>query len=327
VTVGENSRQTRRGDRPTRCAVAIRILVAVGLVAGLFPAAASSAPASSQTTVVPFGASGYRYTVVANGGLTTFQSPAYEASSFGLGTAPFGSPGFCPLASTFQTFWPTETELLVRRVVNLPAGASGVNVGLAIDNDVFVYWNGDLVGSQEHEGCATQDSLIVSVPDALVQTGSNLLAVRGVDRGFQSFLDIRVSAVLNAPPDCAGAAAFPSTLWPPNHKLRPVTLTVTDPDGDPVTVTITSVRQDEAVQGQGDGRTAPDAVLGSESDQVRLRAERSGLGDGRVYGVGFRASDGNGGSCTGRALVGVPHDRGRGRVPVNSGLTFDSLGA
>lgn len=328
VTVERHGQRNRREDTVTApvsacSAFPMRILAAAFLlVVLLFPAAAPS-----QTTVVPFGASDYRYTVVEHGGLPTFQSPAYDASSFRLGAAPFGSPGFCPLASTVQTFWPTDSDILVRRAVTLPAGTSGVRVGLANDNDVFVYWNGNLIGSQAHGGCATHDSLVVSVPDALVQAGSNLLAVRGVDRGSQSFLDIRVSAVMNAPPDCASAVASPSRLWPPNHKLRSVTLTVTDPDGDPVTVTITSVRQDEAVQGRGDGRTTPDAVLGSESDQVRLRAERSGNRDGRVYGVAFRALDAQGGSCTGMALVGVPHDRGRGRVPINSGLIFDSLGA
>ena len=328
VTVERHGQRNRLEDTVTRpvsaySAFPMRIAVAAFLLAVLlFPAAAPS-----QTTVVPFGASGYRYTVVEHGGLPTFQSPAYDASSFLLGAAPFGSPGFCPLASTVQTLWPTDSDLLVRRAVTLPAGASEVSVAFANDNDVLVYWNGNLIASQTHGGCATHDSPVVSVPDALVQAGSNLLAVRGADRGSQSFLDIRVSAVLNAPPDCSSAVASPIRLWPPNHKLRSVTLTVTDPDGDPVTVTITSVRQDEAVQGRGDGRTRPDAMLGSESDQVRLRAERSGNGDGRVYEVAFRASDDNGGSCTGRALVGVPHDRGRGRVPINSGLNFDSLGA
>jgi len=40
---------------------------------------------------------------------------------------------------------------------------------------------------------------------------------------------------------------------------------------------------------------------------VKVRAERSGLGDGRVYRIAFTASDTQGGSCSGTAKVGVPH--------------------
>jgi hypothetical protein len=56
----------------------------------------------------------------------------------------------------------------------------------------------------------------------------------------------------------------------------------TDPDGDPVTVVIAGVTQDEPTNGLGDGDVSPDAVL-SGGSTVQLRAERSGLGNGRVY--------------------------------------------
>jgi hypothetical protein len=55
-----------------------------------------------------------------------------------------------------------------------------------------------------------------------------------------------------------------------------------------------------------------------------VRAERAGGGNGRVYHIFFTASDGNGGSCSGIVNVGVPHDLGRGRVPVDGGALYDS---
>jgi hypothetical protein len=298
------------------------------LFPALFLLALVSSPtsAAAQTTVVPYGASGYRYMVVAHGAFPTFQSPAFDDSGFTTGSAPFGSGGSCPLDPTVQTPWPTDTDLLVRRTINFPAGAKDVTVGVAIDNDVDVYWNGSLVGQHSHEGCATQDSLVAAVPDALVQAGNNVLAVRGIDRGIISFLDIRVSAVANLPPDCAEAVVSPEVLWPPNHKLRPVTITVTDPDGDAVSMSITSVTQDEPLNGRADGNTSPDGARGSSATQVLLRAERSGIGNGRVYRILFTASDGKGGSCSGKVFVGVPHDRGGGRIPVDSGLVVNSLG-
>jgi hypothetical protein len=128
----------------------------------------------------------------------------------------------------------------------------------------------------------------------------------------------------NQPPDCSKVSAGPN-LWPPNHKFRKVTLSgLTDPDGDAVTLTITGVTQDEPLNALGDGNFAPDAIL--SGNDLQLRAERSGLGDGRVYRIAFTGSDGNGGTCSGVATVGVPHDQGAHDTPIDSGGVYNSLG-
>src|SRR5207248_11602967 len=118
-------------------------------------------------------------------------------------------------------------------------------------------------------------------------------------------------------------------LWPPNHALAPVQVSgVTDPDpGDTVTVTITSIRQDEPLNTVGDGNTAPDAT-GVGTNQAQVRAERSGTpkvpGDGRVYHIGFTATDAAGAQCTGTVTVCVPHDQGQGSACVDEGALYDS---
>ena len=58
---------------------------------------------------------------------------------------------------------------------------------------------------------------------------------------------------------------------------------------------------------------SPDTKPGPKSNQVFLRAERNGNGDGRVYRIAFVASDGKGGTCTGSTVVKVPHDQGKGK--------------
>jgi len=46
--------------------------------------------------------------------------------------------------------------------------------------------------------------------------------------------------LVNAPPVCSGARPNPAELWPPNHAFVAVSiLGLTDPDNDPLTVTIT----------------------------------------------------------------------------------------
>jgi len=89
-------------------------------------------------------------------------------------------------------------------------------------------------------------------------------------------------------------------IWPPNHKLAKVAIDgVTDPDGDPVTVTVEAVFQNERTDHTGDGKTCPDAI-GIGTSEVQVRSERSGQLDGRVYHVIFKAEDGRGGQCKGQ---------------------------
>lgn len=128
----------------------------------------------------------------------------------------------------------------------------------------------------------------------------------------------------NRPPDCSAVSPSANRLWPPDHKLQPVTLGgATDPDGDPVTLTVTGVSQDEPVEGIDDGNTAPDAQLGASSNQVLLRAERSESGDGRLYRITFSANDSKQGNCSGVVTVGVPVVRAGGVT--DSGGSYDSL--
>ncbi|PKB64150.1 MAG: hypothetical protein BZY80_03705 [SAR202 cluster bacterium Io17-Chloro-G2] len=142
--------------------------------------------------------------------------------------------------------------------------------------------------------------------------------------GAFTFADVAVTKGSdNNPPDCSKAAPSVSSLWPPNHKFKPVNITgVTDPDEDPITINVDSIMQDEPVNGSGDGNTSPDGV-GVGTDTGQVRAERSGAGDGRVYVIGYTASDGQGGKCDGTVDVGVPHDK-KGAPAVNSGAIYDS---
>lgn len=135
----------------------------------------------------------------------------------------------------------------------------------------------------------------------------------------------------NQPPDCSGAVSSISEIWPPNHRMVAVTVNgVTDPDGDPVTITITSIWQDEPVNTASDGNTAPDGA-GVGTSTAEVRAERAGSpevpGNGRVYHIGFTADDGQGAAnstCSGTVTTGVPHDVRSGYTIVDDGALHDS---
>ncbi len=132
----------------------------------------------------------------------------------------------------------------------------------------------------------------------------------------------------NLPPVCVDAVASVDELWPPNHKMASVSiLGVTDPDGDPLVVSVVGIAQDEPLDATGDGATCPDG-LGVGLDTVSLRSERSGNGDGRFYHVAFRAVDRCNAVCTGEVTVSVHHDRSPKKTPGDGGPLYDStLGA
>ncbi len=165
-------------------------------------------------------------------------------------------------------------------------------------------------------------------------TGSGGIGQDQIQASFVNDLGVLVNSLIvdkdwiNRPPDCTNAVPSIDLLWPPNHKFVLINiLGVTDPDGDPVTITIDSILQDEPVDTFGDGSFSPDGQ-GIGTDTAQVRAERSGSkkvpGNGRVYHIFFTADDGKGGACTGEVLVGVPHDQGQQSVPIDDGALFDS---
>lgn len=120
---------------------------------------------------------------------------------------------------------------------------------------------------------------------------------------------------INDPPACDLARPSIASLWPPNHKMRPIAIEgVSDIDSlyKDVAIVINSVTMDEPVVGRGSGHSSPDAVIQDmlPSDKVLIRAERKHHSNGRVYQVNFSASDGFE-SCTGHIQVIVPKSRKR----------------
>lgn len=122
--------------------------------------------------------------------------------------------------------------------------------------------------------------------------------------------DTVFTLVSNPTPVITGATANPSELWSPNHKMVDVKVdyNVTDNCG-PITTTL-SISSNEPVNGTGDGDTAPDwEAVGNH--QVRLRAERSGKGNGRTYTITIIATDSANQSSIKVVTVSVPKSQGK----------------
>jgi hypothetical protein len=210
----------------------------------------------------------------------------------------------------------------VADVISAAIGSKLLSVDLTVDGNPLAL--STLVPPLPQDGPASSNFTATTAPLA---AGSHTICAtaHGSDAGGNGSIQDCHTILINTPPDCS-ALTGGGELWPPNHKFHLITVSgVTDADGDPVTVTITGVTQDEALDGLGDGDTAPDAQAGSASNEVSVRAERSGLGDGRVYRIAVSGADTRGGNCTGSVLVTVPHDQS-GAPAVDSGLIVDSFG-
>jgi hypothetical protein len=103
------------------------------------------------------------------------------------------------------------------------------------------------------------------------------------------------------------------TLWPPNHQYESIAVTdfvASASDSCDASVNINSVyilkiTSDEVENGNSDGNTLNDIVIGATCKTAQLRAERDGSADGRVYTITFKVKDSVGNFTTATATVTV----------------------
>jgi hypothetical protein len=109
-----------------------------------------------------------------------------------------------------------------------------------------------------------------------------------------------------------------SSIWPPNHRMVALNLSVSATDGcagGPINTAgacrITNITSNEAINANGDGDTDPDWIIGTGLN-ASLRAERQGGGSGRIYTVTVVCEDAQGNdSAPMTTTVAVPHSNGK----------------
>ena len=127
-----------------------------------------------------------------------------------------------------------------------------------------------------------------------------------------------VTVVDNSGPNF-GAIASPDALWPPNHKMVPVTVSVfgndnCDPDFNSSSCSIVDVTSDEPLNDIGDGNTESDNATTTDPLTVDLRAERAGPLEGRIYTLTIECADASGNAATELVQVNAPHSKIFGTV-------------
>jgi hypothetical protein len=203
-----------------------------------------------------------------------------------------------PTASTAATARSVECTSPTTTDVTLDGSASSDPE----NNIVLFAWHRD-----SRVGAEVGGDPVVHVTQPLGVTQPYVLAV--VDALGQASEDTTaVTVVDTTAPAITGVTAAPASLAPPaNHRMVPVTVTTTAADGcGAATCAIASVTSNEPVNSGGDGDTGPDWQITGPTT-VSLRAERSGIGTGRVYTVTVRCADPSGNASTRTTTVTVPH--------------------
>src|SRR2546422_3893427 len=107
-------------------------------------------------------------------------------------------------------------------------------------------------------------------------------------------------------PTIQSLVASPNVLSRPDHRLVPVSLSVSANDNcGPVTSKIKSVKSNEPISGLGHGDLSPDWIITGDLT-LQLRAERCAKGHGRIYTITVESKDAAGNSCAGDVTVTVP---------------------
>jgi hypothetical protein len=170
-----------------------------------------------------------------------------------------------------------------------------------------------LAGASATDACTAQPLIAHNAPAAFPLGTTPVTFTATDEAGNASSCQAPVTVVdTTAPTISVGLSR--DILWPPNHKLVPITahVTVGDTCGSPAfeLVAITSSDPDD---GTGDGTTLDDiqgAAFGTPDTSFLLRAERSGsTPGGRVYTIVYRVIDGSGNASTATAFVRVPHSK------------------
>jgi len=140
--------------------------------------------------------------------------------------------------------------------------------------------------------------------------GTHMLTLNATDDSGNTGTDTITIEVVDTTPPQINVSVDPDMIWPPNHEYVDVKtiVTVHDAVDSSPTLTLVSATSNEPDNGMGDGNTTNDIEILSNT-MFRLRAERSGTGQGRTYTITYRATDASGNSAEASVTITVPHNK------------------
>jgi hypothetical protein len=149
-------------------------------------------------------------------------------------------------------------------------------------------------------------------PDVIGTYVLQLMVFDGIEAGFDN---VAVTVFVDNIAPTLDPVANKTILWPPNHKMVDIILWGNVADNNSIPVTLSAVvSSNEPQNGLGDGDTGPDwtePVIDQMNGIItlKLRAERSGRGNDRIYTIMVTGTDICGNSSQSNVEIIVPHDK------------------
>jgi predicted extracellular nuclease len=251
----------------------------------------------------------------------------------------------------FGRVQPPVLDSEVQRLLQAQVVNDFVDSILALDPNAMVVVTGDLNDFQFSNPVATlSDGVLTNLVDTLPleeqytyiydgnsQVLDHFLISEGVLGTQNHFVDIVhanaeyandfrytdhdpvvANICMDITPPTLNVSLYRNTLWPPNHRYVRVKATVErfDDFDSNVALALVSVTSNEPDEGTGDG-DMPNDIMIIDKFRFDLRAERSGLGDGRVYTITYKAVDNCGNMTFVSVTVTVPHHVDKGKPAVD----------
>jgi len=212
-------------------------------------------------------------------------------------------------------------------------GEPNIEVCDSIDNDCDAQTDEALGSTTCGVGACTvlADNCLNGAPQTCMPGTPTAEMCNGLDDDCDGVIDEGLG------PGAVEVVVDPVKLWPPNHRMVGIHATVNVVGGCPAScpnppgallTSATSNEPDDA-DGVGDGQTVndiQDAAPGSADFDFKLRAERDGTGDGRLYEIAYTVRDCFGDTAIGYGGVFVPHDEGGKTEPLAVDVVPQSTG-
>lgn len=194
-------------------------------------------------------------------------------------------------------------------ILNQPPVALCKNISIYLDESGNASITADDVnnGSSDPEGLALE--LSISKSDfTCADIGDNTVTLTVKDNyGSETTCIATVTVIDNTPPVIDAVNPDISSLWPPNHKMKEINVSIENTDNCSAVCKIINVTSNEPDNGLGDGDTGPDYEITGDT-KVNLRSERSALGTGRIYTIQVECTDASNNKSYSETTVSVVHN-------------------
>jgi hypothetical protein len=240
--------------------------------------------ASTNQDVVATITASEAITITNNGGLTSYTFTQNGSFTFTFVDAVGNTGSVVVTVANIDKVAPTATV-----AYNTTAPTNQVVVATITANEAITITNN---GGSTSYTFTQNGSFTFNFVDAAGNTGSVIATVTNIDKIAPTLVIKLDNPVLN----------------PPNHKMVDIHVTLTSQDNNagPISIILKSITSNEPDNGLGDGDTAIDiqgAAIGTLDTDFKLRAERSGKGNGRIYTITYTITDAAGNQTTAIATV------------------------